>query len=70
MSELSNKAIAALGILAEFAIAPTLPKTEVKFSDIPSLSKDNRVEREFAIKGKIIIAYSKKDAIKRYKHGS
>lgn len=41
-----------------------------RISNKPSIviKKDNKIEKEFVVKGTKIMAYSKKDAIKRYQH--
>lgn len=45
-----------------------VPKAEMKFSECYKIRIPHREEKEFDIKGHKIIAYSRKDAIKRLKH--
>jgi len=45
-----------------------VPKCAMKFSDIQKIRIPHREEREFNVKGHKIMAYSRKDAIKRLKH--
>lgn len=45
-----------------------VPKVEMKFSDVQKIIIPHREEREFNVKGHKIMAYSRKDAIKRLKH--
>ena len=45
-----------------------VPKVEMKFSECYKIRIPHREEKEFDIKGHKIIAYSRKDAIKRLKH--
>lgn len=45
-----------------------VPKCAMKFSDIQKIRTPHREEREFNVKGHKIMAYSRKDAIKRLKH--
>ena len=44
------------------------PKVRMKFSDVQKIRIPHREEREFNVKGFKIMAYSRKDAIKRLKH--
>lgn len=44
------------------------PKVEMKFSDVQKIIIPHREEGEFNVKGHKIMAYSRKDAIKRLKH--
>lgn len=44
------------------------PKVRMKFSDVQKIRIPYREEREFNVKGHKIMAYSRKDAIKRLKH--
>lgn len=41
---------------------------KMKFSDVQKIRIPHREEREFNVKGHKIMAYSRKDAIKRLKH--
>ena len=43
-------------------------KVEMKFSDVQKIIIPHREEVEFNVKGHKIMAYSRKDAIKRLKH--
>ena len=45
-----------------------VPKCAMKFSDIQKIRTPHREEREFNVKWFKIMAYSRKDAIKRLKH--
>lgn len=45
-----------------------VPKVEMKFSDVQKIIIPHREEGEFNVKGHKIMAYSRKDAIKRLKH--
>lgn len=44
------------------------PKVRMKFPECYKIRIPHREEKEFDIKGHKIIAYSRKDAIKRLKH--
>jgi hypothetical protein len=44
------------------------PKVRMKFSAVQKIRIPHREEREFNVKGHKIMAYSRKDAIKRLKH--
>lgn len=49
-----------------FMLNPT--KVRMKFSECQKIRIPHREEREFNVKGHKIMAYSRKDAIKRLKH--